>query len=476
MVEYPGYPGHEGNPDGEVEDTADTDVDDSADTDDTLIDSDPEDSDPQDSDPEPPCEEAWWPGADLDGDGTLDLTWRVRIPVSRSTLERAPGAVDIDVAAWLEDAGVADPFDPGSLRLVVQDCGDMPQLPAQFVDSLGALAEREDHTRPTGDGAGSLMFTWELDDDLQTAESMDSDVVLGLYFSAGTSVAAPVPASDLVVTTQGDVTTMAAARTTMSVDAARGGLISALSIDGIDSFVSQTGSCCGNAMGFWSAATFTGAPYGWVTPQSAPTTVEVLATGPVVSAVRASGSLSAIVPDSGVSYGAYDYEHWFWRFAGRPEVWHAVSQRATAPCTTEHEIDASFAFRPLQVRHTLAATDTPTWIADQSAAFGAVFLADRGFAIGLHHRPAFYARVANPVGSQVPEANIVENYFAIHGNERFAPGVPTPSTVPTGESIFDAVGMVFLPFDGDWTSAEPVMRGLQEGLVTGVPGALEAAP
>lgn len=464
VVEYPDLDVFD--PDGPLDSARDTDVVDSGDTgvaDDTAVVDDTAD-----------CDDRWWPGADVDGDGRVDLGHRIRVSVTGGArgVPRAPLAFDVDFAGAL----TGEAFDPASVRVVVQDCAlGFPELPAQFVDALQSLALKTSHSGTDGDGDGAVVALWDLDGDLGTDEVLaaGATVELAVYFDA---MDAEVPArswtTDLAVTETDGTHTLSGAGTRVSVDGARGGLLSEMALDGGDSLGSQASSCCGNGMAFWDADTYAGPPFGWVVPQKDGATVEVVAEGPVFVAVRATGSRVAEVPELGTPYGSYDFELLYWRFAGRPETWHTLTHVATSDCTTEHEHEASFGFRPVQILHDLDSTEVPSFESDQAGRWGAVHLPDRGFAVGLHQPPTFFARVSNPVGIMIGSPNPATNYFAIHGNDVVDVGVPSPATVPSGAAYFDAIGVVFLPFES-WNSAQTVFEDALQGITGGVPGVLE---
>lgn len=371
---------------------------------------------------------------------------------------RAPLTVDVDFRTVLDNLGDATPFDPDSLHVVVQRCDlGWPEVPGQFVDRLQALTTRTDHVAAAGDERGAVVFLYDTDDNLRSTETLRSGTTtFALYFSSAAQLApsVPGPTTDLSLTYVQDQWRLETGVSTMLFDPDQGGLMSAISRGASGYLTSQTASCCGNGMHFWDPTYYNGPPWGWVTPQSAPGDVEVLADGPVFAAIRATGTRDGIVPGTGQDFGTTSYDALYWAFAGRPELWHVTTQAAVTDATTTHEIDASFGFRPLQTYHDPVLAIGARYRNDAAARWGAVIGATHGIAIGVPHPPTHHARIANPVGVNIG-APPVEEYFAIHGNELAPPGTPTPFTVPAGTRYFDNVGIVMLPFAGAWSAARP---------------------
>ncbi|HMV67192.1 MAG TPA: hypothetical protein PKA64_10105 [Myxococcota bacterium] len=412
--------------------------------------------------------ETWWPGSDLDLDGDHELPHRVLVDVTAglSPIPGAPVTVDVDLGAALAAAGVAGSVDPASVRVVRQDCSlRFPEMPAQFADRLVALDRKADHLSPAGDGRGTVAFLIDDDGDLSTSESLTpgETATFGIYFAAaGTGAAGPGWSTELVVVTNPPIT-VSTGPTTVSFDPARGGMLSALSYRGSGPLTDQASSCCGNSLHFWDKNTATGAPFGWVTPQSAPGDLALLESGPLLAAVRASGQRTGIVPSTGADYGTYTYDDLYWVFAGRPEVWHAVRHEAITDCTMEHEPDVSHGFRPIQLRHASQLYTNATYDNDAGLSWMAVTGARWGVAVGMPQPPDWFARFANPVGSEVG-GPINYAYSAIHGNDFVDVGELPPFVVPAGTVFFDQPAFVLLPYAAPLADDLPVLDGLIEGV------------
>lgn len=421
-----------------------------------------------------PCaDDDWWPGADLDGDGSVDLGHRVLVDVvgGSSDWGRAPVTVDVDFRAVLDAAGEVGSADLGSVRVVRQSCAlDHAEVASQVVDEVVALDRKADHASPVGDDRAMVAFFHDDDDDPTATATLGAGdrVTYGVYFAAGAPTAAPTYATDLAVAS-GATVQLSNSRTSVTLDPARGGLMSAIAPAGSASLTSQTTSCCGNAMHYWDRNAQAGPPFGWITPQSAPAATEVLAEGPVVSIVRATGSRVGQTT-SGQFFGSYDFEVYFWQFAGRPEVKHSLLHVATADSTTLHDQEASLGFRPLQLRHTAALTaGGATYVNDPAGRWGAVDgSGGLGIAIGLHQPPLYAAPPSNPLG--VEYGAPLNDFYAVRGSEVVELGVPSPFTVPAGVAYFDNVGAFFFPYAGAVAGQAGEIDRVIEGVAAEVVG------
>lgn len=436
-----------------------------------------ETADTGDTDAPPPpfcsADDDWWPGADLNGDGTLELNHRLLVDVTGTgrAFSRAPVAVDVDFRDVLDNLGDIGEFDPNSLRVVRQDCGlGLPEVPSQFADRLRALQRKSDHISPPADEQGAVVFLVEEDGDLATAEAIGASetVRFGLYFSTIPNTGprqAPNYTSDLAVL-PGAIWTLETSESSATFDESAGGLMRTLSHRNSPSLTSQADACCGNSMAFWSTTTAPGFPFGWVTPQLGFGTISLVEVGPLVTAIRATGTRTAFEPQTGVDYGTYEFDVLYWMYAHRPEIWHSIRHTAITEVTTEHPIDASFGFRPIQLEHQPVLYDNATYDNDPIAPYGALTGARFGFAAGLYQPPEFFARVANPVGVNIGSPNPLVDAYALHGNEVIPPGVPSPASVPGGVSYFDNIGAVMLPYEGAFAGAQPTLLNLMEGVTT----------
>lgn len=199
-------------------------------------------------------------------------------------------------------------------------------------------------------------------------------------------------------------------------------------------------------MHYWSAATQPGVPFGWITPQSAAGTLEVLADGPILAAVRATGQRTGTTT-AGVTYGSYAYDHVYWLFARRPELYRAITHTALIDSTTEHRDDAAYGFRPLQLRHAAPLETGATYDTNLADRWAAVTGASYGLAVGMHQPGDFFVRVGNPPG---PDLGLAPDprYLIFYSNDVVPGGVLSPITVPAGDSYFQDIGAVLMPYAG----------------------------
>lgn len=431
------------------------------------------DTDPPEPCCEPPtrCDPSWWTGADLNGDGLTDLPHRTLVALRPpdAPVPTLPFTVDVDLPAWRAELGLSATIDPASLRLVVQDV-DLPAtaLPTQLVERLHRLHTRQDPLNPDADGVGLLAALWDTDGDLSTPEAPPSSgpTCLAIYFAAEPTPAADPLTTDLRVTEDGALLHLSAAGTLTTLDAEQGGLLSHIGLVDDTPIATQADRCCGNAMHFWSTETSAGPPWGWVPPHFGPATVERLAAGPLFAAVRVTGTRVAEVELDGapVRYGAYDFDLLYWRFAQRPEIWHLVTHRALEDCTTEHQVDAAYAFRPVQLEHFLVEpTLEPSPLLRRpdtgSDRLTVVHDDNRGVALGLDRAPRHFSELSNPIPRVVLEGYL-DTRLAVFGNEWIPPGTPSPATIAGGELIFDHVGVVIRPFRAPWDAIEPELLAL----------------
>jgi hypothetical protein len=407
--------------------------------------------DTADTDPPPCADSDWWPGADLDGDGARDLRHRIALTVTGTGLSQAPIAVDVDLRAALDAGGQPGPLDPGSLRLVRQTCaGGFPVIPSQLADGLRSLAARADHVDPIGDERGALVFLYDEDGDHGTVEALPAGATatFALYFDVAPASGPRTPPAwptDLTVL-PGVTTDVGNSVTTATFDPTQGGLLDGLSHNGSGNLSSETGSCCGNSMHFWNGTTQPGPPFGWVTPQSAAGTLEVLADGPILAAVRATGERTGTTT-AGVTFGRYSYDHVYWLFTRRPELYRSVTHTALIDSTTQHRDDAAYGFRPLQLRHAPQLETGVSYDTNVADRWAAVTGASYGLAVGMHQPGDFFVRINNPPG---PELGLPADprFMVFYSNEVVPGGVPSPFTVPAGETFFRDIGAVLLPYAG----------------------------
>ncbi len=431
----------------------------------------------------PPCNDdlSWWPGSDLNGDGTTDLPYRLLVQVTAGSHDQvqAPITLDLDFGDILDTVSNNGEFDPGSLRVIRQDCDlGQPEVPSQFADGLIALDRKANHISPPADERGTVIFLVDDDGDLTTAETLPAgrSATFGIYFTTVPGAGPrnpPAYQTDLAVI-PGSVWALENGTTTATFSEATGGLMSTLSYGNGPSLTSQTDSCCGNGMHFWATSTEPGFPWGWVTPQRGIGNIDLVEVGPLVTAIRSTGRLQANTPVTGTPYGSYDFDVLYWMFAYRPELHHTVTHTAVTDCTTEHDIEASFAFRPLQLRHSTELYTAATYEASQAGRWGSVTGANYGLAVGVPQPPQYFARLSNPVGALIGITPLYD-YLSVHGNEVIPTGVLSPATVNAGMSYFENVGFVMMPYQGGWGANQPAFDALLEGVTVSTP-ALETAP
>ena len=266
----------------------------------------------------------------VDGDAAawFDPRWPVRVPVQASSEvpTTRPLVLDLDGEAALASVGLAGPFDPAHVRVMVQRCDDgvMTELPAVFLDAQLGLDATGDPSDALGNGRGAMVILHDLDGDLATVEPWQGALPFAVYL--GGPEAAPGWSTDLVV----EGTTLTAASTTSAFVPDRGGLVE-LSVDGVV-VASQADTTAGNGLrtsaGSLSAALF-------------PATPLAADANPLTAAVA---SVTELSNGGGAVFSGYAFR----RFAGRPELW--VRQRLVTvePTTIAGPIDRTSAVRPWQ--------------------------------------------------------------------------------------------------------------------------------
>jgi hypothetical protein len=375
-------------------------------------------------------------------------------------LAPAPLFADVDLAAALAAVNAGAAYDPASLRLVRQDCAaGFPEVPSQFIERLVDLPRKAPHLDADGNGRGTVAFVHDLDGDPATIDALEpgETASYALYFTtlrrSGGTIPAPSYPTDLVTTPDQIVN----ATTTATFSAAGGGLLSALTWNGSPTLTSQTESCCGNGM-------YMAFPPGWLDPQdNVADAVEVLAAGPILGAVRASGIRTAV--DLGVPVGSYQYDVVYWMVAGRPELYYSTSQRTLMDTLNEHPDDGNLGFRFWESRQQqLAATGVLSYEEDAAEGWASITGPAWGIAFGLAHPPTYLTQVYNPL-LRAGGAPFVD-YVAFIGND-WQPGpFGSPMVVPSNTAYFDSVDMVLWPYAGAFSAVRDQLLGVQAFLPT----------
>lgn len=399
--------------------------------------------------------DAWW-GGDATSGGVPEARLGVEVDAPVTSLQ-APVAFDLSLPDLASRAGFAD-VDPASLRLVPAGCFTVAPtvVPSQHVDGLRSLFAKEDHRDPVGDGAGAFVFLHDLDGDLLTPEALEAGTTARywLYFDDvdGASRSLPDFASDLVTSS----TTLANSRFSASFDPLRGGLMSALTVDGGPSLASLADSCCGNGMFSLQDA------QGWMTPR-VPVTPEVVADGPILGAFYTEGAVTRLDP-AGVAVSGYQFEHLTFAFAGRPELWMSMWQQTTQDSVNAHLDDAALGFRPWESLHAKFSRENRTYHVDPANLWGAFDGADSGVAVGYFAPPTFVLPVGAPPLRL--DGTPFTQYFYLAGNDVVDLGAGTPITVPSGTTTFDHVGVVARPYAGGFAGSQDAFLATLAGVTS----------
>jgi hypothetical protein len=383
--------------------------------------------------------------ADNDCDGRIDeagawwdTAWSYRIPVTikapKTDVAGPPIAIEVDFRAALDALGDSAAFDPGSMRVVLQDCATgQPELPSQFLDRWVGLFDKEPYADPAGDEAGTVVFLYDTDGDYSSLETLPADATVqaALYFGPG--IAAPTYPTDLTATPG----KLANALTAASFDATHGGVLSGITYKGSPSMMSQAESCCGNSL-------YT---QNWVIdPQDAPGTITVLEQGPVFAALEASGTRAD-------SYGGYDYSYTYWMFTGRPELWSKVEQVTSKATTDYHSGDFTNGIRPWEsVQTNISGSSGATFTVDNAKLYLDVSNGTWGVSWGYAQPPLYLIALSN-----------YNPYFIAVGNDIAPATGKTPYTLDAGTTYMDNIVQIVLPHAGGFSTVDKTLQGLMQG-------------
>gem|GEM_PF-6286087 len=378
-------------------------------------------------------DDSWW-----------DEGFAYRVPVSidvpKNQVASTPVALDVDFGAVLDALGETRVFDPDGLRVVIQDCAmGLPEVPSQFLDGWAGVFEKQlSHQQPLDDEAGVVAFVYDEDGDLSTPETPPAGGVVRAALYLGFDQAPPSYETSLVATE----TRLANSRTAAEFDAARGGLLSSLSLDGSVSLASQADAEFGNGpyLGNWNAL-----------PASDSGTVTVLESGPVFAAVEAFGSRSN-------DAGAYDYSYVYWMFAGRSEVWSKAHEVTTANATIDHAMDFTNGIRREEARHNALVRGETLPGDDVGAPWADVTLDGLGVAFGFVRAPSYLTMHAW-------DAETTGRLYHVVAANDYAPfGLGTPVVIPSGSSFIDHCVQLLLPHASAFEDAQDELFGLMAGV------------
>jgi hypothetical protein len=335
----------------------------------------------------------------------------------------------------------------------------------QMIESMKALPRKDVHLDADGDGVGTLAFIHDLDGDLSTPDTLGvgESHRYALYFtttrrSQGTILPAVWP-TDIVTTNAG----IQNATATAVIDGARGGMLDAFTWNGSPVLTSQAGSCCGNGMYMYF-------PPGWLDPQDeVADLVEVLADGPIVGAVRSSGTRTVL--ENGIPVGAYTYDAVYWLVTGRRELYYSTTQRTLIDTISQHPDEVVDGFRPWESRQQqLAATGQLSYQQDIGQGWASVTAPAWGIAFALSHPPTYLTELANPLLRANGQPFV--DYFAVLGNDWLPGPLGTPYTVPADTLYYNSVDFVIWPYAGQLAGTRDEMLEVT-GFVDNATGAAE---
>jgi hypothetical protein len=354
---------------------------------------------------------AWWPGA-----GWLRVA--VELSAPEGAVAGSPHALSVDLPAL----GIDDPGLLASARLLQVGCDHpQPDLPLQVEDGLWGLFDPQGHASSLEDGRGDLFFLWPEDDPLAAGDSRS----LWLYLGGDPG---PAVQSDLHAST----TALSAGELGASFDPARGGLLSALRWRGGPAVIDQASAGAGNGayIDDWSAV-----------PSHGPGELAVLASGPLVAVVEASGERAGLawtqtyaLPSSG------------------DELRLKIHLEAVDSLTLNHPGDWSNGVRPLQSRHPAL---EPAVGAVDAAAPDTVDLVGTGGAVLVTWRSAPAWR---PYGAEVYDSNLI-----LFGNDLTDASGGILNVAP-GTALVDHRTLSLLPHDGDATALRASLPARLAGL------------
>jgi hypothetical protein len=239
-------------------------------------------------------------------------------------------------------------------------------------------------------------------------------------------------------------------------------MLTGLSVGASGVLTSQSEACCGNAVYGFQAG-------GWESPARGVGDIEVLASGPVFGVLRASGERdvrSALGDDN----GAYAYDHLFYMFAGRPELWTSVHQWATVDTINAHAQGLMLGFRPLQLRQTALGAQEPIYRSNEALGFAAVTGDTHGVALGVARAPAYTSPIVNPPlnddGLPYPD------YLIYAGSDLAVPVGVAEMTIPAGTSYFDHPLFAVLPYAGSFEVEKDAFVARMAGIDAATFGAI----
>jgi len=354
---------------------------------------------------------AWWPGA-----GSTRVAVRVASPDGAS-----PGATHA-LALDLGSLGIDDPALLATARLLRPGCDHAsPDLDLQVEDGLSGLLDPRDHGSPLGDGRGDLYFTWPADDPLAPGD--ERDLWLHLGGDAAPALEAGVAAAP---------GSLSAGALLATFDAGRGGLLDGLRLGDGPPLLDQASAGAGNGawVGDWAA-----------TPTHSAGALAVLADGPLVGVVQATGTRAGLA--------------WTVTYAvprAGDALWLKTHLEAVEAVWLDHPGDWANGVRPLQSRHpalepVTASLPEPPYDGLELAGPGG------GLVIAWRSPPA-----RRPYPPEVYGGNLIVFGHDLGASEGGARGIEA------GAAVFDHRTMLLLPHDGDPSSARASMPARLAGL------------
>ncbi len=261
----------------------------------------------------------------IDTDAWWDTDWSYRVPVQVTTSadwfsEGAPVAVEIDFDAILRAQGDTSGLAANSVRVVHQDCSrGLPEMPSEFADGISGLFDGVDIVDPANDDYGTVLWLFDRDGDYTALDVVRPGLLLtySIYFGSNATTGAmsdPNYPTSQVATSNGTTSVLANTESDATFQRTSGGLATRLGRVGRPNVGAQTSSAVGN--GIYLGTTGAGS---WVSALTDTTaSMELVHSGPMLGAVRSSGSVSN-------AYGGFDYEYIYFQIEGRPEIYAKVT-------------------------------------------------------------------------------------------------------------------------------------------------------
>ena len=362
-----------------------------------------------------------------------DVSYRLPIRITGASvdLEGPPLLVNVDLSSALVDAGVTEPVETRSIRVVYEPTAGAPiELPSQFLDGVWGLDAKVPSDDPIGDGVGTVAFLHDTDGDPDTIEILGAGETVFYYLTFGTEGVDATYPTDLQVEVGG----LSNGRTKVVLDPSRGGLVSTLSIDGSPVLTSQTDGLYGNGVNTRSQT--------WMdTPLTNVATSVVVADGPVVAIVTADTQMAD-----------YDARYTFWMFDRHPELWVKAWVEITDDTQLQAYDDAVETIRPWQ---SVQSGLTAPWVFTDDPAGAWAHVSDGTWGIGWGYRepPRWIHSTSN-----------YDPYFISRANDAIEPGGPANQGVPAGTTLIDHTVMAVFPHAGPYAAIEGRMAGLLEGV------------